>query len=314
MRLMRFTPLLALLALSSCGKLNPTTAPTTGAEVAPAEAQDLARSRPDPGSAGAVYTLTNDAGGNAVLAFARRADGGLAPPTMHPTGGRGAGVGLGNQNAVILSDEDDLLFAVNAGSNDISVMKLTHRGPVLHDRTPSGGERPISLAMHGKLLYVLNAGGPGNITGFRVGGQVRLKPIPSSTRPLGSVAAGPAQIGFSPDGNHLVVTEKATHTISVYEVTHGGRAFGPRVQPSHGQTPFGFAFDRRGDLVVSEAFGGAADLSAASSYALDAQGALTTVSGSVPTTEAAACWGAGGGLRAPPREWAVRLCERPFTS
>jgi 6-phosphogluconolactonase (cycloisomerase 2 family) len=154
----------------------------------------------------------------------------------------------------------------------------------------SGGTRPISLTVHGDLLYVLNAGGSGNIAGFRIGDDGAPTPIAGSSRPLSSAAAGPAQIQFSPDGRLLVVTEKATNAISTYTVGADGLAGGPNAQTSAGETPFGFNFNQRGDLVVSEAFGGAPGASTASSYRLDRQGNLTLISGPVPTTQTAACW------------------------
>jgi 6-phosphogluconolactonase (cycloisomerase 2 family) len=43
-------------------------------------------------------------------------------------------------------------------------------------------------------------------------------------------------------------------------------------------------------LIVSEAFGGAVDASAVSSYTIGSDGTLHVVSASVPTTETAACW------------------------
>src|SRR4030095_1255661 len=47
---------------------------------------------------------------------------------------------------------------------------------------------------------------------------------------------------------------------------------------------------QHGVLIVSEAFGGAVNASAVSSYTLGGAGALDVVSASVPTTETAACW------------------------
>ena len=123
-------------------------------------------------------------------------------------------------------------------------------------------------------------------------GYGRLRAIPQSVRPLSSATAGAAQISFSRDGETLVVTEKATNKISTYRVDDG-RVSGPTVHASHGATPFGFAFDRRGDLLVSEAFGGAANASALSSYELDDEddsGSLELISGSVATNQTAACW------------------------
>lgn len=95
-----------------------------------------------------------------------------------------------------------------------------------------------------------------------------LTPLADSTRPLSDAAASPAQISFSPNGRLLVVTEKATNRLATYTVDRDGRASGPMAYASAGMTPFGFAFTSRGYLIVSEAFGGAVDASAVSSYRL----------------------------------------------
>ena len=238
----------------------------------------------------AVYTLTNSTSGNAIAIFERDRDGSLTPRGTVPTGGNGTGGGLGSQGALVL--DDDRLFAVNAGSNSVSLLRVDRRGKVrLADVDPSGGVRPISVTVHGKLVYVLNAGNattPANIRGFlALFGE--LVPLPGSTRPLSSAAPDPAQVEFTPNGRHLVVTEKATNMIVTYSVRRG-YASGPKAQPSAGLTPFGFAFDRRGLLIVSEAFGGAPDASAMSSYDLSRDGTIAPISASVKTTETAACW------------------------
>jgi 6-phosphogluconolactonase len=239
---------------------------------------------------GAVYTLTNSTAGNAVAVFERDRDGTLTARGTVPTGGNGTGAGLGSQGALVL--DDDRLLAVNAGSNSISLLHVDRRGKVrLADVDPSGGARPISVTVHGKLVYVLNAGDastPANIRGF-LALFGKLVPLPGSTRPLSTAAPDPAQVEFSPNGRHLVVTEKATNKIVTYNVRRG-YASGPNVQPSAGMTPFGFAFDRRGLLIVSEAFGGAPDASAMSSYSLSGAGTVSPISASVKTTETAACW------------------------
>lgn len=239
---------------------------------------------------GAVYVSTNSPAGNEVLVFPRARDGRLAAPRAFATGGSGTGGGLGNQDAVVLSRNDRRLLVVNAGSNEVSVFGVRGAGLELVDRVASGGIRPISIAVHRRLVYVLNAGGTGNITGFELDRRGRLHAIPTSTRPLSSSSAGAAQVAFSPDGGFLVVTEKATNVISTYTVGTGGLATGPNAQPSEGITPFGFAFSRRGTLVVSEAFGGAPNASALSSYQAGATGSLSAISPSVGTTETAACW------------------------
>lgn len=238
---------------------------------------------------GAVYVMSNASDGNEILAFDRAADGSLAAPVAYATGGDGTGGGLGNQASLILAHGHRHLYAVNAGSDDISAFRVGRTGlELIGGPVPSGGDTPVSLTVHGDLLYVLNGGGAGNITGFRIGTDGGLTPIAGSTRPLGG--AGPAQIQFTPDGDVLVVTEKASNTISTYAVGADGLASGPNTQASAGQTPFGFNFNQRGNLVVSEAAGGAAGASTASSYRVHDDGSLELLSGAVPTTQSAACW------------------------
>ncbi|MFN2397162.1 MAG: lactonase family protein [Gemmatimonadaceae bacterium] len=242
------------------------------------------------GGGGAVYTSTNSPEANEVLVFPRAANGSLGAPVAFATGGLGTGGGLGNQDAVVLTSDTRRLLVVNAGSNEVSVFGVDDKGLKLLDRVSSGGATPVSIAVRRRLVYVLNAGGTGNITGFRLDTKGKLLPIPNSTRPLSSPAAGAAQVSFSPVANVLVVTEKATNVISTYRIVDGGLTVGPNVQPSVGATPFGFAFRKNGTLVVSEAFGGAPDASALSSYNVSSMGTLSVISPSVGTTETAACW------------------------
>jgi 6-phosphogluconolactonase (cycloisomerase 2 family) len=231
-------------------------------------------------SAGAVYTLTNSSGGNAVAVFGRANDGSLVAQGTVPTGGNGTGAGLGSQGALVL--DRDRLFAVNAGSGSISELKITGHGLQLIATVPSGGLTPISLTVSGRLLYVLNAGGTPNITGFSVEGD-SLTPIAGATRGLGPGASGPAEVAFSSDGRSLVVTEKGSSTIDVFSIGRKGLPSLAAASSSSGGTPFGFAFDNRNDLFVSEAAG------SASSYALD--GGLFPVSAAVSTNgQAAPCW------------------------
>lgn len=242
--------------------------------------------------AGAVYTLTNQVDGNFVQVFARAADGSLTPASAFDTGGLGTGGGLGNQGALVL--QGGRLLAVSAGSNEISSFAVRAGGLTLtlQDTEPSGGVRPVSVTVSGKLVYVLNAGdgvNPGNITGFTIGDGGSLEPIPGSTRPLSADAVGPAQIQFALGRSVLIVTEKATNLIDTYTVGADGIATGPITHPSSGATPFGFAVNGS-KVFVSEAFGGAPDASATSSYRVGPDGSLVLVSGSVATTETAACW------------------------
>ena len=165
------------------------------------------------GHDGAVYTLSNQTSGNAVLIFDRQADGSLTAAGSVATGGLGTGGGLGSQGAVVLAQDSHRLFAVNAGSDDVSVFDVNESGLTLVDRVASGGVRPVSVAAHENVLYALNAGGAGNISGFRIARNGTLTPIAGSTQPLTSAVAGPAEIAFTPEGDQLVVTEKATNAI-----------------------------------------------------------------------------------------------------
>lgn len=239
---------------------------------------------------GAVFVLTNEVVGNQVAIFERAADGSLTAAGTVATGGLGTGAGLGSQGALVLSENNRWLLAVNPGSNEVSIFAVEPDGLRLTDTVASGGAHPISVAIHGSLVYVLNSGGDGNISGFTLDAQGHLTPLSDSTRPLSTSAAGPAQISFRPDGRQLVVTEKATNRITSYLIGQDGRPTGPATYPSAGTTPFGFAFTNQGLLLVSEAFGGAADASAVSSYGVRRDGTVEVITPSLGTTESAACW------------------------
>lgn len=237
---------------------------------------------------GAVYTMSNDASGNAILVFARRADGRLEPADAVDTGGLGSGSGLGNQGALALTASERWLLAVNAGSDTVSVLRVNEDSLRLIDTQKSNGTLPISVTVHGDLVYVLN-GGSDSIAGFRLGAQGKLDPLKNSVRRL-DVGTQPAEIAFSPDGKFLLVTEKGPSKIVTFPVGGDGLAGAPLVQDSNGVTPFGFAFGKRGQLLVSEAFGGDANASATSSYELHSDGTLRTISSSVADFQSANCW------------------------
>jgi 6-phosphogluconolactonase len=256
------------------------------------------RERPTPHprnfNSGAVYILTNQVE-NAVAVFNRTAHGELTPAGEFSTGGAGDPVPapdpLSSQGALILGQGSQFLFAVNAGSNQISVLRVGATELTLVGVFDSGGERPISLTLHDDLLYVLNEGGTPNITGFTVEEDGMLTPLAGSTQPLiGDTAADPAQVGFSRHGTLLVVTEKAGNRLNTYTIDENGLPSAPIDNPSIGMTPFGFAFNNHDFLIVSEAFGGAPNASAASSYSASDDGVLSVISGSVPNSQTAACW------------------------
>jgi len=244
---------------------------------------------------GAVYVMTNQTSGNSIVAFNRAANGALSRVGTFPTGGLGFGTGsdpLGSQGALVLTSDGHFLLAVNAGSNTIAVMQAGRHGLSLAGTFSSGGTEPVSIAIYKNLVYVLNAGGTPNITGFELYPDGTLRMLPGSTRSLaGGAAAAPAQVGFTPDGSFLVVTEKDTNLIDTYRVLQSGMTAGPNSNPSSGTTPFGFVFGRSGTLIVSEAAGGPGGTSATSSYQISrSSGDLSLISASVSDTQLGACW------------------------
>jgi len=242
-----------------------------------------------PGYTGALYIQTNAAAGNEVLVIPRSVDGTLGTVSSVSTGGLGTGAGLGNQGALTLSENGRNLYVVNAGSDEISIFRVTPAGLQLQGSVPSGGDQPISIALRGSLLYVLNDGTDPNVSGFRVDALGGLHALAGSARPLSTAVPDAAQVGISPDGRHLVVTEKATNLIVGWELDLWGYASNRTLTPSSSPTPFGFGFSGRDVLLVSEAVGGAPDASVTSSYR-PAPAGWTPVSPSVATTETAACW------------------------
>ncbi len=245
------------------------------------------------GAAGGwVYTSSNAAAGNQVLVFARAADGSLSAASTVATGGLGSAKGLGSQGAVTLSRSGRYLFVVNAQSNDVSTFSVRKGVLSLISVTPSGGLHPISVTEGEGRVYVLNDGGAGNVVGFRnVGGT--LSALKNGVQGLSAAGGtGPAQVGLSDDGDTLVVSEKALNKLVTYSVRDSGALGAPVVTASPGNTPFGFAFNRRNRLVVSEAWGGAAGASTVSSYRFSEAGGATPilVSAAVPDTQSAACW------------------------
>jgi 6-phosphogluconolactonase len=270
---------LGLIALSSCKKDN-FVQPSNTASANFSEAQTSAE--------GIVYTMDNATARNNVWVFRRAANGLLTSVGSFSTGGIGTGAGLGSQGSMVQSDHR--LFVCSAGSNNITVFDINGTSLTKIDKVNSHGTTPISLTVYNDLLYVVNAGGMGNINGFRIGADGHLTYINKSQRNLSSDTSQPAQIEFNKTGTQLVVTEKATNRIDTYEMSSTGLA-GPLVtHPSAGIEPFGFEFGRNNDLIISDAFGGAVNQSALSSYKLPFNGNLKLVTGPVATNQTAACW------------------------
>jgi len=240
--------------------------------------------------AGMVLTMSNAKSANNILVWSRAANGSLTFAGRYATGGRGTGGPLSNQGGLALSADGQWLYAVNAGSDTIAVFRVAGTTLTRTDVELSRGDRPISIAVHGALVYVLNGGGKASVRGFTRDAQGRLTLINGSQRRLSTAKPAPAQIGIDPSGANVLVSERATDRLTRYAVGPGGTLGAPQSFGSAGAEPFGFDFASTGTLVVSEAGHHVNDGSSASSYHLAANGTPTVISAAVPTTETAACW------------------------
>ena len=237
------------------------------------------------GEVHAVYTMTNAAGGNAVLAFAQAADGTLVQTGSYPTGGLGGALGSGH--SIVVSNDGHVVVAVNAGSNSIAAFAAARDGLDLMATVPSGGTQPTSVTINNDLIYVLNAGSR-SIAGFRIA-DGSLAPVAGSVRPLGATAATPSQIQFTNDGSAVVVDSRGSSTFDAFPIAGDGSAAPAVTTSAAAAAPFGFDFDRAGHLLTSNANLGNGS-SGVSSYDVGSDGVLTPNGGGVPSGQAAACW------------------------
>jgi 6-phosphogluconolactonase (cycloisomerase 2 family) len=248
---------------------------------------------------GVVFVQTDNLGGNQVVAYDRSADGRLSLSSTYDTGGLGGALNgsvvdhLASQGSLTYDWYRGLLFAVNAGSNTVSVFSVRGDQLSLRQVVSSGGTFPVSVAVHGDLVYVLNAKGGGSVTGYRVHGD-KLHFLAGSRRSLGLTIPSddtqfthtPGQVAFSPDGTRLLVTTKANgNDIVVFGVAPNGRLSHSRVvNPESDTTPFAMVFDGAGHLVVAEA-----GTNALATFSLHRDGTLTLID-AVGTGQAATCW------------------------
>jgi DNA-binding beta-propeller fold protein YncE len=279
---------------------------TLAATTAPAWAGSKA-----PAPVGAVYVASNSWTGNKIITFPRLADGTLLPPLPGvATGGLGSGPGaipgvatdpLGSQHSLVVDAKDMRLFAVNAGSNSVSMFNIKPNGITLAGTSPSAGQYPVSLAVNGDTVYVLNSQSD-SVARFAIAhGRLSYQQtcvLAAPPRPLDPpypATAGhseqpvateePGQIGLSPDGRHLVVVAKegpvltgfplgqtaGNGEIDVYNTAPDGTVTNcnspttyvlPQNAPNQGKFPFSFAWTQGGQLLLTEVFGTGATLTA----------------------------------------------------
>jgi len=246
----------------------------------------------------AVFVQTDDPAGNQVVAYSRAANGSLTAAGTYATGGLGGVLSgsvvdhLASQGSLAYDQRHALLYAVNAGSNSVSVFSVRGKRLTLNQVLSSGGAFPVSVAVQGDLVYVLNAENGGSVQGFAVLFD-RLIPLAGSNRPLGLNPAAspqfvntPGQVSFSPDGSQLIVTTKANgNDIDVFGVGFLGYLTpSPVVNAESGTVPFAISFDRSGSLVIAEA-----GTNALATFKLNHDRTITQID-SVPTGQAATCW------------------------
>lgn len=240
----------------------------------------------DGNTGGAVYVQTNEPY-NKVVAFSRAADGTLSELDRYTTGGAGDGQPhLTSQSSVVLTGDGRHLLVTNAASDDVSVFVVAEDGRLELTGPTGAGPAPKSVAERDGLVYVLATGSPA-LTGFRLGAE-GLEPIPGAAQAL-AANADPAQVGFTPDGSALVVTERGTDSITTIPVEADGALGAPGTVASSGPTPYGFAITGSGTLVVTEAFRAQKGAAAASSYSVSG-GVVTPVTASVGNGRSEICW------------------------
>ncbi len=274
------------LGLAACSDMQHPSSPLAPSDATPTLSREGGDAKVENGG-GAVYTETNATTGNSIVAFRRATDGTLTPIGTFGAGGLGIGGAvdpLQSQFAVVVSADHRALFAVDAGSNQVSSFRVSDGGSLsLVSVVASGGTLPVSLAVHENLLYVLNTN-DNTLSGFRVGGGAQLVALPHTTRSLAAGANGAAAVRFTPDGRRLIVSERVSNRLEVFPVDPNGRLGEPVVSPAVGSASFGFDITARNQPIVSETQG------SVTSYALASSGALTPITSSISTSGQAACW------------------------
>jgi len=247
----------------------------------------------------AVFVQTDNPAGNQVVAYDRADNGHLALANTYNTDGLGGVLNgsvvdhLASQGSLAYDESDGSLYAVNAGSDTVSVFSVWGDQLSLQQVVSSGGQFPVSVAVHGNLVYVLNAENGGSLQGY-LAAFGRLFPLPGSNRALGLTIVTdanqftntPGQVAFSPDGSQLIVTTKANgNDIDVFRVGFLGELFGPPVVNSEpGTVPFGVTFDPAGHLVVANA-----GTDALATYTLNSNGTVSLID-AAGTGQLATCW------------------------
>jgi 6-phosphogluconolactonase (cycloisomerase 2 family) len=246
---------------------------------------------------GNVYVNDNTTGVNTIAGFARHADATLTPLAGSPfvAGGNGTGSGLASQGALQITPDGKFVVAVDAGSNQISVLKVESDGSL--KLLPGGvvsseGSLPVSIAIHDNLVYVANAGPTGsNYTGFTLSPSGHLSPLPGSTVSLPD-GSQPGDVSFNSTGANLIGARVGTSLIDSFSVGSNGLLTAAPTIAAQATGPFGSEFNPAdpSQLFVSNAHQGPLQGSV-SAFTDAADGTLSAVS---PTPAAngqsGTCW------------------------
>jgi 6-phosphogluconolactonase (cycloisomerase 2 family) len=249
----------------------------------------------------ALFAETDASAGNSVLSYRQASDGTVSFAGSYATGGLGATSAgatadpLASQDGLVLANHGSNLIATNPGSNSVTVFSVEGTHLRVEQQLPSGGLFPDSIATSGNLVSVLNAGGAGSVAEFQwffgrlvpLAGQVRSLGLSNLTPP--EFHHGPGELGYTPNGQHLVVTTKlSTNAYEVFSVgANGALGASPVVTAAVNALPFSFVFDAAGNVVATEASD-----SSLTTYRVNADGSLTSL-GTVPDGGAALCWISG---------------------
>jgi 6-phosphogluconolactonase len=239
-----------------------------------------------------VFVMTNGADRNEVIAYESSSKDGFAEAGRFDTGGRGSGgstIPLENQGSLTLSQDGSLLFAVNAGSGELSVFHVNGASLSLVDKKLTDGATPVSVAQRQNAVYVLNQGGSGAVVGFKLDASGNLTKIPKSTALLSGNLVGGQDVTISPDGQFVVVTELVADHIDTFRIQPDGTLGPIVVNPGSAIGAFSSCFTPDGKLIVTEG-AGATIKGGISSYTIATNGSLIPITQSAPTLGLASCW------------------------
>ncbi|AUY53225.1 beta-propeller fold lactonase family protein [Streptomyces sp. CB01881] len=274
------------------------TALAAAAAVAPSTAAAYGGEGRPRGGHHAVFVQTDNPAGNQVIAYRRADDGQLTPAGTYDTNGLGGVLAgsvadhLASQGSLTYDPRHALLYAVNAGSDTVSVFSVDGDRLALRQVVGSGGRFPVSVAVHDDTVYVLNALDGGSIQGYTVR-DGRLHEEADWNRRLGldpnatpQFTNTPGQVGFTGEGSQLVVTTKANgSSLQVFNLDRSGAPAATPVTTSlPGTVPFAFVPNGRHGLFLAEA-----GTNAVATFTIHHDGTATQEAFAA-TGQAATCW------------------------